>query len=111
MAQSSSQRGRKKASSSKSRSRSTTSRAKSSDIVPKKIAKSSRSLWKTVSKNPLFLYGGGTLAVGVLARFAYKYYQSHPEIGEVVRDGFSNVENRLREYRLGANEMESEARH
>lgn len=124
MAQASNQRGRRKSTSSTSRSRSTSGRSKStrgrssrgitenfSDIVPKQLSKGSKNLWKSVSSNPVFFYAGGSIAVGVLARFAYRYYQSHPEISEFLQENISNVESKVKEYRENLRGEESEARH
>src|SRR4051812_42179788 len=50
---------------------------------------------------PLAFIASGIGAV-LLGRFAFRYYKSHPEIREFLRDNFENIEGRIRELRGGS---------
>jgi hypothetical protein len=56
--------------------------------------------------NPISLYVAGTVGAFFLGRFAYRYYQDHPEISDFIRENIDTVESRLREFRGGATEEE-----
>lgn len=72
--------------------------------------------WSGYLKNfisaPATLYVAGGIGVAVLARFAYKYYNSHPEFSDYIRDNFESVESKLKEYKnsLASSDMD-EAQH
>lgn len=56
---------------------------------------------------PATMYVAGGIGLAVLARFAYKYYQSHPEISDYIKDNFEAVEEKIKDYRIslaGSNE-------
>lgn len=53
---------------------------------------------REVAKNPISYLAGGFGAY-LLGRFMFRYYQSHPEISDFIRDNFESVEERLKEFR------------
>lgn len=62
---------------------------------------------------PATMYVAGGLGVAVLARFALRYYRSHPEISTFVEEKIDTVEGKLKEYRssLTASNSSDEATH
>lgn len=67
---------------------------------------------RTIIDNPVALYLAGTVGAFFLGRFAYRYYQNHPEISEFIRDNFDTVEGKLRDFRGGsAGDVDEVARH
>ena len=63
---------------------------------------------------PATMYIAGGLGVAFLARFAYKYYNSHPEISTFVGGKIDSVETKLKEYRsniVGSTDLSEEASH
>lgn len=67
---------------------------------------------RKVSANPWAMYVAGGIGAFYLARFAYRYYKTHPEFSEFIKENIDTVESSLREYRGGSENSEvSEARH
>lgn len=54
---------------------------------------------KAVIVAPATMYIAGGVGVALLARFAFKYYKSHPEISDFVEEKIETVEEKLKEYR------------
>ena len=62
---------------------------------------------KNIAAMPAARYVAGGLGLAVLARFAMKYYKSHPAISEYVKENFDTVEGKLREYRSSLSSSDS----
>lgn len=54
------------------------------------------------------LSGVGAYFIG---KFAIRYYKSHPEISDFLKENFDTVEGKLREYKESIMSEETEARH
>lgn len=61
------------------------------------------------TRSPSLLYLAGGIGAYFIGRFAYRYYQNHPEISDFIKENVDTVESRLREYRGGS--QEEVARH
>lgn len=60
--------------------------------------------------SPVLLSIAGSVGAFFLGRFIYRYYQSHPEISDFIRENIDTVEEKLREFRGGTVDEEI-ARH
>lgn len=71
--------------------------------APRRASSSASSGWSKTFKGfisaPATMYVAGGIGVAVLARFAYKYYNSHPEISDYIKENFESVESKLKEYK------------
>lgn len=59
---------------------------------------------------------GGGLALALIGRYLFRYYQGHPEIADYVRGSLDGVENRLRSFKgfkgiRGDDSLDVDARH
>lgn len=66
---------------------------------------------RDIYKSPLAAYLAGGVGAFFLGRFAWRYYQNHPEISEFIKDNFDTVESRLRDFRGESTVDEEVARH
>ena len=72
--------------------------------------KTSRPKRSSNKQTSAFLLAGGVGAY-FLAKYAYKYYKEHPEIGDFIKENLDAVENSIREYRSNRDESDIETRH
>lgn len=49
---------------------------------------------------PATMYVAGGIGLAVLGRFAFKYYQSHPEISDYIKENYEAVESKIHDYRI-----------
>jgi hypothetical protein len=54
---------------------------------------------REIYKSPLAMYLAGGVGAFFIGRFAYRYYQDHPEISDFIKENFDTMESRLREFR------------
>lgn len=69
-----------------------------------------KNLSRKLRANPLILNAGIGVGAYFLVRYAIRFYKSHPEIADFVRENLDTVESRFREFR-GTESTMADARH
>lgn len=59
---------------------------------------------RDISRSSPLLYIAGGIGAFLVGRFAYRYYQDHPEVSDFIKENVDTVESKLREFRGGHDE-------